>query len=248
MRAYLPSDLPGLKQLWLDVFRDTAETVDAFHRLLPEMGNCCVETDSLGVAGAAYLIHGFTLVQPGCRSIRCGYLYAVSVREDARRRGIGEAVSQGAVQLGRDAGAEMICTLPAEASLYTWYGKILGLLERSERTRWRCDSLPSSARRLTPVEYNRRREALLSSRPHVSLNPAAIAFQALMSEAYGGGLYADDSSIFCAYRDQNAWLIPELLTDGRPDSVPFAFQPERSPYLCSDLPFPEGFLWNLTFD
>ncbi len=248
MREYLPSDLPQLRQIWLDVFGDPPELIDGFFCLLPQMGTCCVEAEDGIILGAAYLMHGFTLHRVPSESVRCGYLYAVAVREDFRHRGIGEAVSRGAAELGRRSGIGFLCTLPAERSLYDWYGRILGLHEQSLRRRFRCAQLPSTVGKLSPSEYGIRRETILAAVPHVALNSAAMEFQSLLCETYGGGLYGNEDMLFCAYRDGREWLIQELIPASDSFSMPSGFQSEDSLYLCSDVSFPEGTVWNLTFD
>ena len=77
LRESLPQDSEQLKELWCDVFGDPPELVDAFLSLLPGMGCGCVAERDGRILGAAYLIHGFTLVQPGEKTLHCGYLYAV---------------------------------------------------------------------------------------------------------------------------------------------------------------------------
>ena len=64
LRESLPQDAEQLKRLWCDVFGDPPELVDAFLSLLPEMGCGCVAEHDGRILGAAYLIHGFTLLRP----------------------------------------------------------------------------------------------------------------------------------------------------------------------------------------
>lgn len=246
LREYAPSDREQLVSLWCEVFEDPPELVGDFLRLLPEMGTCCVAVKGAQVLGAAYLIDGFTLQVPGQVSRRCGYLYAVAVRHNVRRGGIGAAVSRGSVALGRERGADLICTLPAEESLYRWYEKILSLNCRCTRTRRYADRLPSAAAPLSGPEYLMRRERILNRKAHVVPNPAAMEFQQCLCRSYGGGLYASGDAVFCAYREANRWVIPEYLPDPA-DSGQGGFS-ETVPYLCSDVPLPDGLIWNLTFD
>ena len=102
LRESAPQDTEQLRQLWCRVFGDPPELVDAFLSLLPGMGCGCVAEREGRILGAAYLIDGFTLLQPGEAPLRCGYLYAVAVHPDARGHGIGAAVSRGAAELGRE--------------------------------------------------------------------------------------------------------------------------------------------------
>ena len=105
-----------------------------------------------------------------------------------------------------------------------------------------------AAEPLSAADYLAARESLLRARPHVALSEAAGLFQQKLCEAYGGGMFRFDGGLFCAYRDGDRWMIPELLPDDAALPVPAGFSAATKPYLCSDLPFPEGCLWNLTFD
>ena len=117
-REVRPDDRKALVSLWVRVFGDPPELVEAFLDLLPEMGTGVIEEENGALLGAAYLVDGFTLVAPDAAPEKCGYLYAVAVEEHARRKGIGARLSQAAAKIGRTRGAELICTLPAEHSLY----------------------------------------------------------------------------------------------------------------------------------
>ena len=228
LRESAPQDTEQLRELWCRVFGDPPELVDAFLSHLPGMGCGCVAERDGRILGAAYLIHGFTLLQPGQAPLRCGYLYAVAVHPDARGHGLGAAVSRGAVRLGREYGAELICTLPAEESLYRWYGEILSLTHRNTR---RVFS----------------REALLRDTPHVRPNASVMDFAASLCRACGGGLYTLDDMLFCAYRIQGCWVMPELLPLSAAERIA-GLRSAVHPYLCADRPLPDGLIWNLTLD
>ena len=245
LREYSTQDQSQLLSLWCKVFGDPPKLVETFFHLLPEMGTCCVAAKDTQILGAAYLIDGFTLLVPGQPPRRCGYLYAVAVHEQFRGEGIGAAVSREAASLGFGRGADLICTLPAEDSLYRWYEKTLSLNSICTRRRRTMEQLPSAAKPLSVTEYLSRREFILSGTPHTALNSAAMEFQQCLCETYGGGLYACGTSIFCAYRDGDHWVIPEVLPVSANLQTDAA---DVSPYLCSDVPLPDELVWNLTFD
>lgn len=245
-RESRPHDAAQLTDLWCTVFGDPPELVSAFLSLLPEMGSGYVAKCSGRILGAAYLVHGFSLLQPGKPTLRCGYLYAVAVERAVRGFGLGAALSRGAADLGRLRGADFICTLPAEDSLYRWYADVLTLTYQSTRRVFFTNSLPQ-AHPISSFEYLMRREELLNSLPHVLPNRAAMEFEATLCRICGGGLYAWENMIFCAYRENGGWVIPELLPSSAADHFP-SLSVETRPYLCSDRPIPEGVVWNLTFD
>ena len=92
--------------------------------------------------------------------------------------------------------------------------------------------------------------------PHipVMLNECLDALAIRADGAYldctlgGGGFYAVGSGIYCAYRDEDFWVLPELLCPGVEAASFGGLETRSRPYLCSDLPFPEGLVWNLSFD
>ena len=259
IRPYLPADRGQLAALWSRVFGDPTELVETFYELLPYMGCCCVAAEAGKVLGMAHLIHGLTLWQPGQAPLTCGYLYAVAVAEEARGRGLGTELSRAAAALGREQGAELICTLPAEEPLYGWYEDILDLRCRSSRTVYTADSLPKGCFRISMAEYGYYREDLLQKRAHVELNNAALAFQANLCETYGGGLYRSQDALFCATCEDGIWRFQEVLSfadsaSSAGDASPFgSVQPQglRSsvlPFVASEVPLPGDLVWNLTFD
>ena len=259
IRPYLPSDQEQLVNLWSRVFKDPPELVENFYEQLPYMGSCCVAEEAGKVLGMAHMIHGLTFWQPGQTPVTCGYLYGVAVAEEARGRGLGAMLSRGAAELGRTQGAELICTLPAEESLYQWYEKILNLSCRRSRTVYEADALPVGCFRISTAEYGYYREDLLQKTPHVELNNAAMAFQAALCETYGGGLYRSKDALFCATCEDGVWRFSEVLPFAGGTSLPEGFslfgsvQPQglRSsvrPYVASEIPLPEALVWNLTFD
>ena len=240
-------DTDALTSLWSAVFGDPEELAASFLSLLPEMGSGCVAECGGRILGAAYLIHGYHLLCPGEAPLRCGYLYAVAVDGAFRGHGLGSALSRGAAAFGREAGAEQLFTLPAEDSLYAWYEDILSLRFRCTRTVYRCDALPAAGS-LSAAEYLRQREEILRDRPHAVPEPAVMEFQRRLCETCGGGLYASDNLLFCAYRDGQEWFLPELLPREGAAPLPPAFRPVTRPYLCSDAAIPDGLVWNLTLD
>ena len=246
-REVRPDDREALISRWVRVFGDPPALVEAFLDLLPEMGTGVTEEENGALLGAAYLVDGFTLVAPDAAPEKCGYLYAVAVEEHARGKGIGARLSQATAKIGRTRGAKLICTLPAEPSLYHWYASVLSLHEVTHRALYSSPEIPR-AESLSAEEYGRRREELLAGCCHVRLSPPALRFQEKLCLCYGGGFYAAGDGIFCACREGEGWRIPELLGPGGSLPAWDGLRAEEGPYLCSDLPFPDGCIWNLSFD
>lgn len=265
IRALRADDVPALSALWTDIFGDGEAMVAAFFRLLPGMGGGVTAEAEGRAVGMAFLIDDFWLVRPEGSETRCGYLYAVAVEPDFRGAGIGAALSRAAFELGRARGAELLCTEPADAGLFQWYEKTLGVESALRR---RCETVPARGGlsvRLEAERYGQRREALLAGTAHVRLGSQALAFERLLCEAYGGGFYAVDEGIAAAYLEGDRAVVRELLApagaDRRAMAAALAFRlGAKDALLCTADPAGEPFLaaapgvlpadtvWDLTFD
>ena len=170
IESVFSTDPAQLAALWCQVFGDPPELAERFLSLLPAFGCGFAAVEEGRVLGAAYWIDGLTLAGE-----KCGYLYAVAVRPEARGRGLGAALSRRCFEEGAKRGAVYRCTVPAEPSLFDWYGRILGLksvLYRQSRELPAKPGLP--VRPIAPEEYAARREALLAGTPHLRCAPEAM--------------------------------------------------------------------------
>ena len=268
LREYENTDIPALISLWNRTFGDSERLLGEFFRLLPDMGSGVVAVRHGQVIGAAYALTGMELANVGNDAPVCGYIYAVAVEEAHRRLGAGRALTVAAAELAKKRGARVICTLPAEASLYGWYKNILGV----DCALWRKKRRISSAAidpclRLSAAEYGQRREAILQDKPHLRLSTPSLEFQRLLCEEYGGGFFACGSGIAAAYADGSRGILRELLcvdekeTDKVAASVGAALgtdeallcdpagPDEGEPYIAALPGFvPADCIWNLSMD
>ena len=177
IRGYAPADEAALTALWKRCFGDSEELIHGFFALLPELGaGVTAELDGKPV-GMAFAICGMALSS----GEKCGYIYAVAVDESCRGFGAGAALTRAAADAARGLGAEIICTLPAEASLYPWYEKLIST--RFTLCRRRGIIPAGKARGFAPLstaEYNARREALLAGAPHLTVNDAGAELLRLL--------------------------------------------------------------------
>ncbi len=254
-------DRAALVALWHQVFGDPVSFVEEFFRILPEIGSGVAAVENGVPVGAAYMITALELCE-GERCRRCGYLYAVAVDPAARGRGLGGKLSQAAAELGRERGAELICTLPAEPGLYPWYEKLLGVRCALCRQRQVLESRPGPAPQpLGAAEYARRREALLCGRPHLRLSEAAMRLEEANCRAFGGFLCAVGDGIAAVYLDGDTAEIRELLGASEAEAAALGaalgakrvrlWTPAASgePYLAfAPADLPENTVWNLAFD
>ena len=255
IREYQYSDIPALQALWQSVFGDPPVLLERFFVLLPHMGTCCLAEADSCIVGAAYILNDFLLRNPGQRDQRCSYLYAVAAEESWRGNGIGRAVSVGAADMGRQAGAEIICTLPAELSLYDWYSSILDLNFVSKRFLYYSpnhtllhDDFFAALSPVTEEYYLQRREELLQNVPHVVPGNTVFSFQNELCHIFGGGIYQWKDSLLCAYEDEGNVKIVEFLSADPAPPFWLLRHPEKQRYVCSDIRLPDDTVWNLTLD
>ncbi len=266
VREYRPADLPSLVPLWHQVFGDPEELISGFFSLLPGMGGCVVAEQGGRVVGLSNVISGMELLSPGAPPKTCGYVYAVAVDESARHQGIGAALVAASVELAGRLGASLLCTLPAEPSLYGWYEQLMGVTCALRRTRYEVPCAPAlPVAPLSAAEYMIRREALLASRPHLRLTGTAADFAARFYAQFGGGLYACGGALCAAYTDGGcAWIRELVAPDGADASSAAAslgahLGAERAlywlpssdgePYIsAAPGALPPSCVWNFSFD
>lgn len=266
IREYRGGDVPEMSALWQAVFGDSEELVDSFLRLLPGMGTAAVAEVNGKIAGAAYAVTGMELVSAGGKAQTCGYIYAVAVAPEFRGSGIGRTLTERSAELARARGTEVICTLPAEESLYAWYKTILGTECALHRQRFETESADIvSVQSLSASEYSQCREALLKDRCHLRLAHTTMEFQRRFCGELGGGLYACGGGICSAYIEDGAAVIKELIAPDGADTAVIAASigaklgteravyylpaPDGEPYLAAEPgSIPPDCVWNITFD
>lgn len=266
IREYTLSDICAMKRIWCNVFGDTEDFVDSFFALLPDMGSAVVAEQNGEIVGAAYVLNGMELIGNGIVKPICGYIYAVAVEPESRGGGIGSALVKEAEQLARRRESTVICTLPAEESLYRWYRDLLGfecVLHR-EKHEVKC-SAAEPVMELSSTEYMMWREMLLNGKNHMHPSSPTLEFQRQFSKMLGGGLYSCASGICEAHMDDGVCIINELICAFPEDrdiiaaSVGASLGAESAVYrLPSDsgeeyiaaLPgtIPTDCVWNLSFD
>ena len=265
LREYSGGDIPALCALWESVFGDKPELIQEFFRLLPDMGFCAVAELDGKIAGMASVLTALELVTPCADAARCGYVYAVATAPSFRGRGIGAALTEKVCALAKAAGASVLCTLPAEDSLYPWYEKIMGVrcaLYRQSFETSPAESLP--VRRLKASEYLKLREELLADKSHLRAAAPVVEFAEQFYSVYGGGLFLCGESLCAAYGDAKCLYIKELISpDGRnepaaaalgaflgADRIVYSLPSESGDKYISALPdaLPSDCVWNLSFD
>ena len=262
IREIRPEDAAELVRLWCRVFGDPEPIPQTFLGLLPEMGGGVCALHNGQLAGAAYVLTCFRV-----EGRRAGYLYAIAVHPEYRGLGLGKAVTRAAAALGKNLGADFLCTLPASLPLYGWYEGLIGLRCTLYRKVERFASkagLPVLA--ISAADYNARREALLCGIPHMTLSEVAAEYEGFSCRRYGGALYAVGDGIAAAYQNDEGAYIRELLCPDPEQRRAIAevigsamgceYVTLLSPGTKEDRPFlmtepgflPDDCVWNLAFD
>jgi GNAT superfamily N-acetyltransferase len=243
--------------LWRDVFGDPPELPAAFLRQLPAIGCGWAAVEEGHVLGAAYWIDALYLGEE-----RCGYLYAVAVRPEARGQGLGAALSRACWESGRERGAVYACTEPAEDSLFDWYGDIVGARPVLYRKATELAAAAGAAAEpISAEDYALRREILLKDRLHVRYAPEALIYEQANCRCYGGDLYRIGEGIADAIREDGVLLVRECLgpePEALAASLGAALGCERirllrsaaegERFLAGNRVFPADTIFNITFD
>ena len=213
-REYTSSDIPALTVLWTDIFGDTAETVACFFRVLPKIGSCFVAECGGEIAGMTSVLTDQRYVY-GEACVPCAYIYAVAIDPRHRGAGIGARLSRMAEEYGRENGAQIIATMPADEGLYIMYEKTLGLKKTLRRRKiFATADHTTEAFSLTPASpaaYNAKREELLAALPHVSVSDESIEYLKSLCEENGGDIYVSDTCCAACYVNHKEVFFPELL-------------------------------------
>jgi GNAT superfamily N-acetyltransferase len=145
------SDIPALKAMWTQAFGDPEELMDGFFSLLDGAGFGLVCRDGGRAVSMAYVLEGLS-----CGDRRCAYIYAVATLEEYRGRGLGAELMSACREKAMLRGSEVICTCPAEPSLYDWYAKVLDMAPvayADERLYDKLSSTDLSVASLSAGEY-----------------------------------------------------------------------------------------------
>lgn len=214
-REYTSSDIPALTSLWMEIFSDSEGTISAFFKVLPDIGTCFVAESSGEIIGMTSVLTDLQF-KDGLHCVKCGYIYAVAVDIRFRGAGIGGTLSRMAAEYAREHGAEIIATLPAEEGLYLMYARTIGLeytLMREKITALSedADGTPFPFAPADPADYNRKREELLSSVPHISVSDESIRFLKVLCRENGGDIFISDKCCASCYVNQNEVFFTELL-------------------------------------
>jgi predicted N-acetyltransferase YhbS len=114
----LEEDIPKLKNLWLQAFGDTQQSIDLFFEKRFNTKLCFAAKAGEEVIAAAYVLP----VNYG--SEKAGYLYALATKPEFRRQGIMSDLLKYVEYRSKMAGCSYLFLYPAEEALYSYYEKL----------------------------------------------------------------------------------------------------------------------------
>lgn len=194
------AEIPALRALWKEAFGDTDAWLDTFFSTAFSPTRSRVLTEEGSVAAALYWFdceaHGAPVA----------YLYAIATAKAMRGKGLCRALMENTHQYLRSLGYASAVLVPAEHSLFDFYGK-MGYRPFSpvKRLTVKPSGDPVAIRRLTQEEYASRRRALLPTGGVVQ-EKESLAF--LSTQA---ALCAAADALFTARMENGVLYVSELL-------------------------------------
>ena len=217
-REYRPDDIPALTELWMRVFGDSREFVEGYFRMLPDFGSCVLTECGGRVIAEAGVITGLELQKASGGAPECGYIYAVAVDPEFRGQGFGREIVRAARDKAIEREAYIICTLPADDSLYDFYSACAGLEPALYRETYSLPAKPvEMTMKLTATEYMFFREDLLRGKTFLRPSFFTADFLRFACECGGGGLYASMSGICTASVEDGICFCREVIAASKAD-------------------------------
>lgn len=241
-------DRESLRKLWQAVFFDPEWLIDEFFQTLYRNENTIVVREDGTAVSAAYLVPCTMFI--GGKPYSSYYLFAAATHPDFRGRGFMAAVLEKAQETALGRGIDFTVVVPAEESLYDYYGKAgyenaffkrvvkfsrneLAALEKKPEFPESFITDVLSVRRLCLEEHDRLEFDRDSITFAMDSHDAATGYEAFTSEGYAlyniGKNTAFVREIFCLtdYRELYSMLLAECNAENFTFEVP-VFSPVRS--------------------
>ena len=221
MRPSRPDEAEEQKRLWKQAFGDDPRYIDWFYQCCwhPENMLLLLEDGKLA-SMLALLPHGLTL--PNGAEATAYYVYALATDAAVRSKGYGRQLLHYVDDHLRALGADCVTVVPAEPSLFKFFGtvgfapgfstrKVELLRDESKEPQPGDQVFPA-----TPEEYNAIRNRLLAGTPAVTYDTELVRYQEGMCRLSGGGLYrilagGVEGCAAVEYADEDSVLFKELL-------------------------------------
>ena len=221
IRQSRSDEIQEQKALWQTAFGDDSRYIDWFYECCWRPENMLLLLENGKLASMLALLPQ-TLRLPNGETASAYYIYALATAPEARNKGYGQQLLGYVDLFLKERGADCATVVPAEASLFKFFGIVDFLpafyTRKVELLRSMTTALHPQDRikAITPAEYNAIRERVLADIPSVSYSETQIRYQEGIGKMTGGGLYQITAGDFqgCAaaeYLDADSVLFKELL-------------------------------------
>lgn len=228
IRPSRPDEAQAQKDLWRAAFGEDPRYIDWFYE-------CCWRPEDTlllledGKLASMLALLPQTIHLPGGGAASAWYVYALATDPNVRSKGYGRQLLLYVDDFLKARGADCVTVVPAEASLFKFFGMVgylpgfftrkVELLRSMTTPHFPEDGVEP----IGPEAYNAIREEALAGLPFVSYSQEQIRYQEGMGKITGGGLYRITVGDFqgCAaaeYLDEESVLFKELLLP--PEQMP----------------------------
>lgn len=174
-RVALPQEREQTHGLWQQVFGDTPQAQEVFYAQCAPQGPLVLVED--GQVESMLALTPVSLAVPGGTVCRGTYLYALATNPKARGKGCAARLIDYAAQYTAQQGLDFVCTVPAQPSLFDFFGKN-GFSPAFYHQRTPLPQ-PQAGKleKISPQDYVTLREELLGGIPHIVHTSGQVAFE-----------------------------------------------------------------------